>query len=89
MGTFLVCPQVNSFCHFHFHGERQEGKSGEPFAEFQATESKAWYLREQMAEGFFSSLKIPEVLDLLLSFIDRGCSKIAAPIATISIKQIN
>ena len=32
--------------------------------------------------GLFQQPEIPEVLDLLLPFIDRGCSKIAAPIAT-------
>lgn len=48
-----------SILSFYFHGERKlKGKSGAPFA-MSGTRKQGRYFREQMAEGFSGSFKIP------------------------------
>lgn len=68
---------------FYFHRERKhKGEIWNSICGISGNRKQGKYFREQMAEGFSNSLKIPSVVGLLLPFLDRARCKSAAPIAT-------
>lgn len=89
-GIFYYLPRWICFVILFSWRKETEGKIWSTICRISGNRKQGRYFREQMAEGFFSSLKIPEVVNLLLPFIDRDCSKIAFTYSNhIRIKQTN